>query len=222
MARDDHYASPFGIAFSTYMERPRLARLISRTVFGADTKLYYESMAAIAEVPDGSTIVDCPCGAGPAFRGLRQEAAVRYVGADLSPSMIRRARRRVSKRGLARVELVEADATNIPEPTGSVDLFLSYWGLHCFNEPAGALVEAARLLKPGGRLVGTCFVKGDDSLRQRLVIRPHRGDFGPVGTEEEVLQWLATAGFESPDTQRSGPMLLFDTRARTSQGSPGP
>jgi ubiquinone/menaquinone biosynthesis C-methylase UbiE len=218
IARDDFYASPFGVAFSTYMEHPRLARLISRISFGADTKPYYESMGAIAEVPEGGTIVDCPCGAGPAFRGLRPEAAVRYVATDLSPSMVRRARKRARGRGLTNVEVIEADATHIPEPTGSADLFLSYWGLHCFDDPAGALAEAARILKPGGRLVGTCFLRGKESVRQRLMIRSHTRDFGPIGTQEEVLGWIEAAGFESPSVQRSGPMLFFDTRARAGQG----
>lgn len=206
----DYYASPFGVAFSAYMERPWLARLISRTVFGADTDLYYASMGAIGEVPPGGTIVDCPCGAGPALRGLRLGAGVRYVGVDLSPSMIRRARGRADARGLLGVELVEGDATDIAEPDDSADLFLSYWGLHCFADPPGALVEAARLLKPGGRLVGTCFVRGSDSIRQRLLIRPHVGDFGPIGTEREVREWIEATGLKLASTRRSGPMFLFD------------
>jgi ubiquinone/menaquinone biosynthesis C-methylase UbiE len=198
------------------MERPRLARLISRTVFGADTKPYYDSMGAIAEVPEGGTIVDCPCGAGPAFRALSPQAAVRYVGADLSPSMIRRAHKRARARGLTSVELVEANATDLPEPADSADLFLSYWGLHCFDDPAAALAEAARILKPGGRLLGTCFVRGSASLRQRLLVRPHVGDFGPVGTEAEVREWLRDAGLEVSSARRSGPMLLFEARPVTS------
>jgi ubiquinone/menaquinone biosynthesis C-methylase UbiE len=212
MARD-HYASPFGIAFSAYMERPRLSQAIARLAWGGDMKPYYDSMGAIAEVPSGGTIVDCPCGAGPAFRGLSPEAAVRYVAADLSPSMLRRARKRASRRGLTSVELVEANATEIPEPTGSADLFLSYWGLHCFDDPAAALAEAARVLKPGGRLVGTSFVTGTGSARARLLLRPHRGDFGRIGTETEVRQWLRAAGFEVSSARRSGPMLLFEATA---------
>lgn len=53
MAPDDFYASPFGVAYSACMERPRLSRLISRTVWGGDSRPYYESMGAVAEVPDG-------------------------------------------------------------------------------------------------------------------------------------------------------------------------
>jgi ubiquinone/menaquinone biosynthesis C-methylase UbiE len=214
MARDDFYASPFGAIYSAYMERPRLGRLISRVVWGGDTKRYYESMGAVVEVPDGGAIVDCPCGAGPALRAMRPGSSTRYVAVDLSPSMLRRARKQSEARGLTNVEFVEADATEIPLPSDSVDLFLSFWGLHCFEDPRGALAEAARLLRPGGRLVGASFVRGHDSLRQRLLIRPGSGDFGPLGTEPEIETWLTSAGFALSSSERSGPMLFFDALLR--------
>jgi SAM-dependent methyltransferase len=216
VARGDFYASSFGAIYSAYMERPSLSRLISRIAWGGDTKQYYESMRAIAGVPDGGTVVDCPCGAGPALRSLRPGADIRYVAVDLSPSMIRRAGKRAVARGLDNVELIEADATDIPVPSASVDLFFSFWGLHCFPDPRAALVEAARLLKPGGRLVGSSFVWGHDSLRQRLLIRPGRGDFGRVGTQAEAESWLTGSGFEMNPTTRSGPMLFFDGTRRHS------
>ncbi|HEX6601817.1 MAG TPA: class I SAM-dependent methyltransferase [Solirubrobacterales bacterium] len=211
MSRDDFYASPFGIAYSTYAERPRLNRLIARAVWGGDTRRYYESMDAIREVRDGGTIVDCPCGAGVALRELAPGRDVRYIGVDLSPSMLRRSQGRTAKRSLGQVELIQADATEIPLPDASADLFLSYWGLHCFDNPAAALAEAARLLKPGGRLVGSTFVLGRGSLRQRL-IRPGVGDFGNPPTEQGLLAALEGAGFAAPNLSRSGPMAFFDAR----------
>ena len=214
MARDDFYASPFGAVYSAYMEHPRLSSGISRLVWGGDTKPYYESMAAAAEVPDGGTIVDCPCGAGPALRAIPTGRTIRYVGVDLSPSMLRRSRERARARALSGAEFVEAEATAIPLPEASGDLFFSYWGLHCFPDPRAAVVEAARVLVPGGRLVGSSFVPGKDILRQRLLIRPHAGDFGPLGTQAEIESWLADAALDLTSTNRSGPFFFFDARKR--------
>jgi ubiquinone/menaquinone biosynthesis C-methylase UbiE len=169
-------------------------------------------MGAVVEVADGGMIVDCPCGAGPALRALRPDAEVRYVAVDLSPSMLRRARKRAASRGLGSVKFIEADAVDLPLSPDSSDLFLSFWGLHCFDDPQAALAESARVLKSGGRLVGSCFVRGNDSLRQRFLVRPGSGDFGQVGTEPEIGAWLDTAGFEVSRMGRSGPMLFFDAR----------
>ena len=216
MSRDDFYASPLGAAYSAYMERPHLSRVLGRAFWGGDTKAYYESMAAIGETADGATIVDCPCGAGPAFRALDPGREVRYVAADLSPAMLRRARRQAARRGLDGIEFVESKAEELPLEDASADLFLSVWGLHCFPDPAAAVAEIGRVLKPGGRLVGASFVRGP-SLRQRLTLRPHRGDFGPMGTEADLLGWLDAADLEPISSKRSGLYMFFEARrAQTS------
>ncbi len=66
------------------------------------------------------------------------------------------------------------------------------------------------MLKPGGRLVGSSFIRGRDALRQRLLIRPHVGDFGPLGTQPEIESWLTAADFKLTATKRSGPFLFFE------------
>jgi SAM-dependent methyltransferase len=210
----DHYASLFGAVYSSYMERPRLSRFVARLLWGGDPGRYYESMAAVAEVPDGGTVVDCPCGAGPALRAVPGDGSIRYVAVDLSPAMIRRARSHASARDLGGIEFIEADATSIPLPAASADLFLSFWGLHCFADPQAALNETARVLEPGGRLVGASFVRGRDSLRQRLLVRPDLGGFGRVGTQTEIESWLAGAGLDLVRIEGSGPMRFFEARKR--------
>ena len=195
------------------MERPWLSRPIGRVLWGGDSKPYYDAMGAVAGVPEGGTIVDCPCGAGPTFRALRPNRDVRYIAADLSPTMLRRARKRAHARRLTNIELINADATDLPLPSASADLFISFWGLHCYAEPQRALAEAARVLVPGGRLVAATFLRGDDSLRQRLLIRPGFGDFGEVATEDELRAGLQAAGLTMSHSNRSGPMLFFEASA---------
>jgi SAM-dependent methyltransferase len=211
----DFYASPFGAIYSAYMERPQLGRLIGRAAWGGDSRPYYESMGAVSALAAGATVVDCPCGAGPALRALPADASLRYLAVDRSPSMLRRARSRAAARGLHGIEFIEADAGDLPLAFGSADLFLSYWGLHCFEDPPAALREAARCLKPGSRLVGATFVQGTESLRQRLLIRPGSGDFGKVATQEEIEAWLGEARFDLTATSRSGPMFFFEARLRS-------
>lgn len=181
-------------------------------VWGGDLRPYYEAMAAVAEVREGGTVVDCPCGAGPALRAVPSERGLRYVGVDLSPSMLDRARRRAADRGLDGVELIRASAEDIPLPSGCADLVLSFWGLHCYEDPAAAVGEAGRLLAAGGRLVGSTFVRGDDTVRQRLLVRPGAGDFGQVPSAPEVECHLEAAGL-AVSIRRSGPMLFFEARA---------
>ena len=110
------------------------------------------------------------------------------------------------------MEFARAEATSIPLPDGCADLFLSFWGLHCFDDPRGAIFEASRILASDGRLVGATFLRGTDSLRQRLLVRPGVGDFGRVPTAVEAEGNFEAAGLKVTSLRRSGPMLFFDAR----------
>jgi SAM-dependent methyltransferase len=187
------FASPFGAVYDFYIQRELLARWIARLVWHSDVRPFYASMAAIAAMPDGSTIVDAPCGSGVALRAVRAGQRVRYIGYDLSPEMLRRAGRRAKKLRLDQVQFVEADVESLPLAGESVDLFLSYFGLHCVPDPAAAVREAARCLRLGGRLVGGTIVRGSRPL-DRLRVRPGAGAYGPVGTAADLRDWLADAG----------------------------
>jgi ubiquinone/menaquinone biosynthesis C-methylase UbiE len=202
------FGGAFGSVYGAYIRRERLARLIARLAWGSDTRPFYASMAAIGQVADGGTIVDAPCGSGVAFRGIRPGQHVRYLGFDLSPRMIEQARRHAVRLGLHQVELAQADAESLPVEDASADLFLSYFGLHCFPHPDAAVREAARCLRPGGRVVGSTIVLGDRRLG-RLRVRPGAGAFGPVGTAADLERWLSDAGVTDVEIDRSGVFAVF-------------
>lgn len=205
------FASPFGAVYDFYIRRERLSQLIARLAWHSDIRPFFASMAAIPAVPNGSTIVDAPCGSGVALRALRPEQRVRYLGYDLSPEMLRRAGRHAQELGLDQVELVEADAESLPLEDAGAGLFLSYFGLHCLPDPAAALQEAARCLGPDGRLVGSTIVVGTRPL-DRLRVRPGAGAYGPVGTEADLRAWLAAAGMVQIALDVRGVFAHFEAR----------
>jgi SAM-dependent methyltransferase len=90
-------AGPFGAVYDFYIERPRLARMVLWLMWGVDPRSFYRSLGAVAELPDGATILDVPCGGGVALRGLRPGQKARWIGVDVEPAMLDRARRRTAK-----------------------------------------------------------------------------------------------------------------------------
>src|SRR5262249_44827930 len=131
-------AGRFGVLYSFYIERERLARLIARLAWGADTRPLYESFSEIRSVPDGGTVLDVPSGSGVALRALEPERDLRYLAVDLDPGMLRRTARLAKANGLSQVECLRADASHLPVDDGLVDLLLCHGGLHCFAGPAEA------------------------------------------------------------------------------------
>jgi ubiquinone/menaquinone biosynthesis C-methylase UbiE len=193
------------------VERPGVARVGGKLLWGTDTRLFYEALAAVAHTPPGTTVLDVPCGGGVAFRRLPSDRDFHYLAADLDERMLERARAEARRRGLRDIEFVRADVTALPLPDASVDLCLTSAGLHCFPDPTGALAEMARCLRPGGRLVGTMAVRGAGA-RQDAAIALYRriGIFGPGGTAEDYEGWARAAGLTDVRLECSGAIARID------------
>ncbi|MFL6798582.1 MAG: class I SAM-dependent methyltransferase [Xanthobacteraceae bacterium] len=203
----------FGRLYAYWMERPWLARTVGLALWGGDAKPYYDSMGAIGEMPADALVVDAPCGAGAAFDAVPGARLFRYLAIDLSPPMLERARQRAHSLGLAEIDLIAGDAEHIPLQSNSVDLFLSYWGLHCMPNPEAAVREIGRCLRPGGRVIGAMICRGP-SLRQRICLKPGRGAFGPGGTVDDLARWLVDASLAQTRLETSGAFAFFEAFRR--------
>ncbi|HEV7651294.1 MAG TPA: class I SAM-dependent methyltransferase [Actinophytocola sp.] len=196
-----------GAVYDAGVEREWLARPAGRLLWGTDTRLLYAAIRAIGDLPDGAAVLDVPCGGGVALRGV--VPGLRYVGADISPGMLARARRESVRCGVE-VELIAADAARLPFAGGEFDLCVSFNGLHCLPDPAAAVREMARCVRPGGRVVGCTLVRGA-GVRQDLAFGALRraGLFGPGGTVVDVEHWLTGAGLRVAEMPCSGALAYF-------------
>jgi SAM-dependent methyltransferase len=102
---------------------------------------------AFARIRPGSTVLEVGAGTGN-FLALFEGVASRRIATDLTPGMLRVARRRHP--GL---ELVAADGARLPFPTESIELVCSAQALHHIPRPVPVVMEMRRVVAPGGRVM---------------------------------------------------------------------
>jgi SAM-dependent methyltransferase len=197
--------------YDFFVEREGLARVAGRLAFGTDTRLLYGAIDSVGELPEGSTVLDIPTGGGVAIRGLRRGQGVRYVAADIAPEMLARAERVARQRGVEeQVEVREADVERLPFEDGEFDVVLSFAGLHCFPDPAAAVVEIARVVRPGGRFTGSVFLTGTGVRYVPAIVGGQvAGVMGPSGSRDDLDRWLRDAGFRDVAIEMSGAIGYF-------------
>jgi SAM-dependent methyltransferase len=100
---------------------------------------------------EGRDVVELGCGSAYLSAWLARRGA-RPVAVDLTPAQLETARRCQEEFGLS-FPLVEANAEDVPLPDASFDLVVSEYGASVWCDPELWIAEAARLLRPGGRLV---------------------------------------------------------------------
>ena len=98
----------------------------------------------------GLDVVELGCGTAYFSAWLAKHGA-RPVGVDPTPAQLATARRMQEETGIE-FPLVEAVAEDVPLPDGSFDLVVSEYGASIWADPDRWIPEAARLLRPSGRL----------------------------------------------------------------------
>jgi len=116
-----------------------------------------EALVEYARPQPGMKVLDLASGTGePAISLASRVGPTGHVTAlDLSPELLEIAADRARQRGFTNLSTHPADAHGLPFPDQSFDLATSRFGVMFFRDPAKALMEVHRVLKPGAR---ACFL----------------------------------------------------------------
>ena len=144
------------------------------------------------------------------------------LGVDASRDMLALARGRLAERGLAgRCAVRLADMYRLPLLDDSFDAVALQMVLHYAEDPAAALAEAARVVKPGGTLVVV-----DLAAHERSEILERHKHRWPGFDDAALAGWLGEAGcaLAEPVTVAGGPLAvrLWPARRRVRRDEPVP
>jgi ubiquinone/menaquinone biosynthesis C-methylase UbiE/DNA-binding transcriptional ArsR family regulator len=160
-----------------------------RRLHAADAAVEAEIQQALADRPFRS-LLDLGTGTGRMLE-LLGPGLERGLGIDLSLDMLALARARLDRAGLRHCSVRHGDIYDLALPRDSFDVVIVHQVLHYLDDGARALREAARVLRPQGRLLVIDFAPHElEFLRDEHAHR--RLGFA----EETVSQWLEQAGLD--------------------------
>jgi ubiquinone/menaquinone biosynthesis C-methylase UbiE/DNA-binding MarR family transcriptional regulator len=139
-------------------------------------------------------IADLGAGEGT-FSQLLARRSRKVIAVDNSEKMVEYGRELALKHGVKNLEYRKGDLEEVPIRDATVDLAFFSQALHHAQHPARAVAEAARILKPGGRIVVLDLLRHSYEEARELY-----ADLWLGFTEVEVTRFLRQAGFKNIET----------------------
>jgi ArsR family transcriptional regulator len=178
-------------------------------------RLHHQSLLGL--IPDEWVVGDLGCGTGAMTQALAPFVA-RVIAVDGSVEMLRAAERRLE--AVTNVEVRRGAIEALPIGDAELDAAVMMLVLHHVPEPGRALEEAARVLKPGGRLLVV-----DMNPHDRAEYQQRMGHVWLGFSDRQMRRFLGGAGFEgvrlaplAVDSDAQGP-TLFSATARRRDGA---
>lgn len=129
------------------------------------------SCRALGALVPGPRVLDLGVGPGTSALEMARVGGKLHVGLDRSAEMLRRAARAARAQG-ARLPLMRADGMALPVRDGALDGVTGHSLLYLLPDPAAALAEVRRVLRPGGRVAFLEPRAGRPPLRDALAGGP--------------------------------------------------
>ena len=160
-----------------------------RKLHVADDAVEAAIRSALADKPFRS-LLDLGTGTGRMLE-MFGPGIERGLGLDLSLDMLLLARDRLERAGLKNCSVRQGDLYDLPLGNDTFDVIILHQVLHFLDDGGRAIREAARVLRPGGRLLVVDFAPHEQEfLREQFAHR--RLGFTP----ETVTQWIVQSGLE--------------------------
>ncbi|MEM9356760.1 MAG: metalloregulator ArsR/SmtB family transcription factor [Pseudomonadota bacterium] len=167
--------------------------------------LYVDEQAVDSAISDAvgaqdiELLVDLGTGTGRVLELLAGRYQ-RALGIDINKAMLNYARARLDQQRDGHAQVRHGDLYNLSMDDACADLVVMHQVLHYLSDPAAAIREAGRILKPGGRLLVVDFAPHDlDYLREEFAHQ--RLGFG----EDQMAGWLREAQMQTLAMQTLAP-----------------
>ena len=159
---------------------------------------------AVAQLRDGETVLDLGSGAGAdvLISARRVAPNGKAIGLDMTDEMLQLARANAAQAGVENVEFVKGYLEDMPLNDASVDVVISNCVVNLSGDKPKVITEAARVLRPGGRLaVSDVIADPDMDTATKADMAAWTGCVAGALTETEFRDALSAAGFEEIEIQ---------------------
>ncbi len=163
--------------------------------------LFLAVLDAVGAGP-GTRLLDLGCGTGllPAFA---HDRGAEVVGLDIAPALLA-----VADRLVPEVELHVADLQRLPFPDASFDAVTGVNAFQFAADPVAAIAEAARVLKPGGRLGVGLFAEPERA--ESTVVHHAMSRLSPPARAGDHAPYALSEGDNLARALRAGGLALAD------------